>query len=555
MPIFINSRLLGFIATLFASATLISLVEINNVKEDIKNAKEHILHEANIHYENIMTTRAWSAHYGGVFVRSKDNLIPNPYLKEMIEESTIRTETNETLIKINPAWMTRQLSEMTKNKDFSFRITSDHPTNPINRSGDFEREAFAYLRGDSIENIYYRFDEDKQKLYYMGGLYIKESCLQCHNRAAYKIGDLRGGISITLSIEELEQMRVTLNQKSYFLLGLIWAVHILLGSFYWMQEKQKKQMNRLNQSLEDKVKSRTHELAIKNSYFKTIFNLEQNLIFTLDSQWKLIDYNRACAEFFGYSKIEKLCSEHKCMCDSFELYEQENSERVSSGLKGIALLEHMLKDPDQHHNIILKWEDKQYIFELFLRKIEHLDGEHILVVMSDVTRRQQKIELLTEASLTDPLTGIGNRMKFDIHLDHFFKTSQRYNKEFSLVLLDIDFFKKINDTYGHDRGDEIIIAITNIVTNRIRSSDIFCRWGGEEFVVLMPMTKLDEANIISEKIKEIVSTECFGEVRHVTCSFGVASYRKDDTKESLFKRLDEALYRAKRSGRNCVIAV
>ncbi|WP_294913864.1 Tll0287-like domain-containing protein, partial [Sulfuricurvum sp. UBA5598] len=189
MPLPLNSRLIGFTVILCASAALITILEIKNARGDIEQAKEHILKEAAVHYNNITVTRAWAAHFGGVFVRSNGKLQPNPYLKEMIDEAAVQTQTGEKLIKINPAWMTRQLSEMTQSEDFSYRITSDHPINPINRSGDFEYEAFAYLREHPGEKIYYRFDETEKKLRYLGGLYIEESCLRCHDRTRYEIGD------------------------------------------------------------------------------------------------------------------------------------------------------------------------------------------------------------------------------------------------------------------------------------------------------------------------------------------------------------------------------
>ncbi|MBN2870922.1 MAG: diguanylate cyclase [Campylobacterales bacterium] len=553
MPFPLNSRLAGFTVVLFSSAALITLLEIKNAREDIEQAKQHILKEAAVHYNNITVTRAWAAHFGGVFVRSEGKLKPNPYLKEMIDEAEVQTQTGETLIKINPAWMTRQLSEMTQGEDFSYRITSDHPINPLNRSVDFDNEAFAHLRNHPEEKVYYRFDEAEKKLHYMGGLYIEDSCLRCHDRTRYEIGDLRGGVSISLSTHHLDGLKVSLMQKSYVMIALIWAVHILLWSFFWMQERQRSRMKKLNQTLEEKVKARTQELSLKNGYLKTIFNLEQNLIFTVDRQWRLIDYNRACAEFFGTEKISALCQEHACLCNYFEPYESEKTE--SAGLKGGALISYMLEHQQKRLNVLLNWEEKHYIFELLVRPIEHSAEEHILVVMSDITKRQKKIESLEEATLTDPLTGAGNRMKFNLHFEQYFKTSERYKKEFSLILLDIDFFKKINDTYGHDTGDKVLVSLANIIRSRIRTSDVFCRWGGEEFVILMPMTTLDEAIKLAEQMKEAISNAYFEGVGHLTCSFGVASYRRSDSKEQLFKRLDEALYRAKKSGRNCVVSV
>jgi len=193
MNFFFSSRLVGFGAVLLASASLMSLIALKNADDDIKRANEYMIQEAQMHYVNIMTVRAWASHYGGVFVRPVDGLRPNPYLKEMVNEASLKTQTGETLVKINPAWMTRQLSEMMKSQAFSYRITSDNPINPINRSGDFELEAFAYLRQNPDETTYYRFNENEKKLRYLGGLYIESSCLKCHDRPQYSIGDLRGG--------------------------------------------------------------------------------------------------------------------------------------------------------------------------------------------------------------------------------------------------------------------------------------------------------------------------------------------------------------------------
>lgn len=312
-------------------------------------------------------------------------------------------------------------------------------------------------------------------------------------------------------------------------------------------------MATLNRVLEEEVKARTQELKLKNSYLQTIFNLEQNIIFTMDHEGNLIDCNRACETFFGVETIEKLRQEHACLCDYFAPYESEDADL--SGLKGEQLIGYMLEHADQRRNVRLNRDDGEYIFELMVRKIEHSDKEHILIVMSDITQRQHRIETLEEASLTDTLTGIGNRLKFNVHFNQYYKTSQRYKKEFSLILLDIDFFKQINDTFGHDQGDKVLVALAGIIRNHIRLSDILCRWGGEEFVILMPMTALDEANRVAENLKDAVAAEYFSVVGHLTCSFGVASYRHHDTTEMLFKRLDEALYRAKKSGRNCVVSV
>ena len=124
----------------------------------------------------------------------------------------------------------------------------------------------------------------------------------------------------------------------------------------------------------------------------------------------------------------------------------------------------------------------------------------------------------------------------------------------SIILLDIDDFKNINDTFGHDIGDVILKSITNLISSNIRATDTVCRWGGEEFVILLPGTHFEKAKYVANNLRKIINEHKFSVVpKEVTCSFGVASLNDDDHKESLFKRVDMSLYRAKNSGKNIVI--
>lgn len=155
-------------------------------------------------------------------------------------------------------------------------------------------------------------------------------------------------------------------------------------------------------------------------------------------------------------------------------------------------------------------------------------------------------------SITDKLTGIYNRLKFDQELEWELKRSRRYKNKLSLLLFDIDHFKKVNDECGHDAGDSVIAATAALVANAIRASDIFARWGGEEFVILLTETSIDNARILAEKLREKIARNIFpGNIR-ITCSFGGSEYRGSGGADALFKKADRALYEAKNAGRNCV---
>ncbi|MEW6738390.1 MAG: diguanylate cyclase [Nitrospirota bacterium] len=153
---------------------------------------------------------------------------------------------------------------------------------------------------------------------------------------------------------------------------------------------------------------------------------------------------------------------------------------------------------------------------------------------------------------TDPLTKIYNRLKFDNIFTSEIMKVQRYGTPLSLIMFDIDDFKQINDTYGHNVGDNVLIEITKIVSNNIRTTDIFARWGGEEFVILTPNTDMEHARELSERLRAAIEDSIFKKAFTVTCSFGVAEFREDDTTDTLSKRADDALYEAKKSGKNRV---
>ena len=152
----------------------------------------------------------------------------------------------------------------------------------------------------------------------------------------------------------------------------------------------------------------------------------------------------------------------------------------------------------------------------------------------------------------DMLTGALNRWKFLKDFSYEFAKAKRFGLPLSLIMFDIDFFKKVNDTYGHDAGDMVLKKIVEIVKNSIRKIDKLVRWGGEEFIIFVPNTDLEGAAFLAEKLRRKIEEADFGKVGKVTVSFGVAGMRKGDTVDDLLKRVDEALYKAKQRGRNRV---
>ncbi len=152
---------------------------------------------------------------------------------------------------------------------------------------------------------------------------------------------------------------------------------------------------------------------------------------------------------------------------------------------------------------------------------------------------------------TDKLTGLNNRARFDELMTTHFAHVQRYNNTASLVLLDIDHFKQVNDTYGHLFGDQVLQQLGQLIRQRTRSVDTAARWGGEEFILLLPETDLEGALKYAEKLRMAVLHQDFQTHEPLSISLGVAEYRHDPSRSAWLQRADEALYAAKQDGRNC----
>ena len=170
----------------------------------------------------------------------------------------------------------------------------------------------------------------------------------------------------------------------------------------------------------------------------------------------------------------------------------------------------------------------------------------------DVTLETMMHQEMEYVASTDKLTGIYNRHKFEELFTLEAERTRRFSSPLSLILLDIDHFKSVNDTHGHDVGDHVLKHLSSIIKSNIRQIDIFARWGGEEFLILSPGNNLTEVKMFAEKLRLAVEKTSFPTVNHVTVSIGLSEFGVDDNFSSLFQRADKALYFAKNNGRNQV---
>lgn len=159
-----------------------------------------------------------------------------------------------------------------------------------------------------------------------------------------------------------------------------------------------------------------------------------------------------------------------------------------------------------------------------------------------------------ELSTKDSLTNTYNRLKFNESLSSEIELARRYGNTFSLIMFDIDHFKQFNDQKGHIFGDKVLIEIANLVKESVREVDVFARWGGEEFVILLPQTNCKEASALAERLRKSIYKESVKKEMALTCSFGVTAFSSQDDEDLIMDRVDRALYKAKGSGRNVVVS-
>jgi len=288
------------------------------------------------------------------------------------------------------------------------------------------------------------------------------------------------------------------------------------------------------------------ELEAKNSLIQAILDVNPGLFMITEGK-KPYYFNHSFLEFMGIDSIESFNRDKHCLNELlFSASEEEFHDRIEREIgneKGSII---QLKRPDEESET-----PESYL--MTVSKIPKFD--FYLVSLSNVTVLESERQKYHDLAIKDPLTGIYNRMYWMDEFDKEISRSKRYDHPLSVVMFDIDHFKSVNDTFGHQVGDQVLIKLVDIISESIRDRiDLFARYGGEEFILMLPESHLDGAKEMAEKLRQRIEEACFPNVEHITCSFGVSALRVEDCKDVLIKRADDALYRAKEEGRNRVSA-
>ena len=338
---------------------------------------------------------------------------------------------------------------------------------------------------------------------------------------------------------------------------------IFLVGLYWLNKFKK-----LNKTLSMRQKefiNLNDKVIDSEKLYKSIFDASPDAIVMFDINYRILIASKSANEVLGF--------EGDCLVGEniLQFFVDKESKRIEKNIRRV-----FNENNIGTTNYRGKKNNNSTIYEVNSRAIKDDNGNSINLVsiIRDVTqkvileevleaREKQYKELakelerknisLSERVSIDNLTGIKNRYYFDERIKEEVDLAKRQKVSFSLLLFDLDHFKLVNDNFGHDIGDKVLKRVTDAVSKIIRSYDIFARWGGEEFVVLMPNTTEAEAVLAAEKIRKAVEDIIHPDIEKITISIGIAIWEVDDDVDQIFVKADKALYTAKNQGRNRVI--
>ncbi|MDE1152933.1 MAG: sensor domain-containing diguanylate cyclase [Micavibrio sp.] len=276
----------------------------------------------------------------------------------------------------------------------------------------------------------------------------------------------------------------------------------------------------------------------------------EDAVVVIDSSHRIVLFNAGAEEMFGYTgkeavgeRLDMLMPErfqlqHDAMIDEFGAgsFDAKSSNRRNRQIYG------------------RRKDGNEFVASAQIMRLGDKTSRYYAALFRDISQNKRTEEELLRLAATDPLTGAYNRREFTIMAEREALRSHRYHHPLSLMMLDLDHFKRLNDSFGHSAGDKVLQRFTTLCCNTLRNVDIFGRWGGEEFVALLPETDIEGASIIAERLRKIISENILSYNDHkitFTASIGVAQYKDGETTiDGPLGRTDSAVFDAKKAGRN-----
>ena len=292
------------------------------------------------------------------------------------------------------------------------------------------------------------------------------------------------------------------------------------------------------------------ELSEQLKFTQSILDNQSNIVL-IHSNNEIVKVNKSFLDFFNVTSLEKFIEKNTSLVSQFSDFENYFTKELLED--GQSWVEYVYKSELENEHYVLLMDEKDFepkSFQIDINKIKKTDK--YVITLSDITKLKTTANRFENKATYDALTNIYNRSKFNEVFTLTMQTAISNNHNLCFAIMDIDFFKKVNDTYGHIVGDETLITFAQTITEHIRTTDTFARWGGEEFVLSLPGTSIDIAYTVVDKLRQAIEDATFKEIGHITCSVGLTQLIPGDEIDDILIRSDEALYEAKDTGRNKV---
>lgn len=282
-----------------------------------------------------------------------------------------------------------------------------------------------------------------------------------------------------------------------------------------------------------------------NEFLSFIIDTIESAVFVVDNNFDVKKANKKGQKL--YEEIEEISS----------IFKGDNEKKFSNFEEIISILKESFEEKKSIRRKKIKMiidgeSNKSFYFYLTTEVYTRENIDYFLIILDDITSLERSRKKLEDLSIKDSLTSLFNRRYIYRTLKQEINRVKRFNREFTILMIDIDDFKVINDTYGHIKGDEVLKEMSEILLINLRNIDVLGRYGGEEFMVILPETNSNEAYFVAERMRRAIEKTKIKELQ-LTISIGVAQYINGEEYKATIERADKGLYEAKRTGKNKVV--
>ncbi|OHC64935.1 MAG: diguanylate cyclase [Rhodocyclales bacterium RIFCSPLOWO2_02_FULL_63_24] len=499
-------------------------------------------------------TRDWNALHGGVYVPVTETTRPNPYLEH--ERRDVVTQDGVALTMINPAFMTRQIAEIARQAEgFQLHITSLNPIRPANAPDDWEAAALRRFESGLTE-IVELVPGSAPAHRYMAPLKVTKPCLGCHEKQGYLLGQIRGGISVTMPAQPLLEIRNADRTRSGALHLLMFAVvAALLHLLVARTRGHVLALERLAAEQEQLIAERTRALSAANEELErqladrelaaAVFDNAAEAIIVSDQDGRFVQVNPAFSIITGYAADEVLGQPMSILKSG--RHPPEFYGEMWRSLETQTRWQGEVWNRRKNGEIFVSW--------LSVTRIARgTQPIRYVATLTDITRRKELEEELRHQAYHDPLTDLPNRALFADRLRVAILQAQRHERSLALCFIDLDYFKSVNDQFGHAAGDDLLVETAQRLRASVRAADSVARLGGDEFAAILTevgsRTEVEEvaARIVAELARPF---ELAAGTARISCSIGIALFPEHGVDmETLQHNADAALYEVKGADRN-----